>query len=824
MANKINLTLKYKGRIKDLDFDTDEIIIGRSESLKACVKDCTTLSREHLKISLIGDDLFIEDLNSRNGTYLDGIKIKAFAKEKINNQNIKIGSLDNYVEVTGKVIAITNTNLNIEKSKAASTPPVQEIKNELKEDTLIRIKKEEIKTLDETIQSLKSTLTNRESDLTQLKSEIEKIKELNEKNINIHKANLASINSKIEENEKANKELEEREKNNQIKINEQLELIKKNNLLIEQSKESLETWKSKQNAAKQENEYLEEQNLKKLEKLKNEELNLNNQFIQLNNEYKIKTEDTKKEFDDKILQLKNENNAKIETLSEEFNNFKIKNNESIELKQKEYEQNLKSININLNEATKLHESKLESLDNILVEKEKITNIKINELEDNYNKKLKQFNYDTENLESELKLLRSKIETEKEGFQKDKYKLERENQIILDKKTEQEKHLESLNEKKKKFEHQFDDFKLLITDHKNTISNLETEKNQLKSDIEQAKEQFIELEEINKNKILNCENKIKENIEKFELDISKKKKIIHDENEAQIKAWKEEYLKMREADLKELRLLKTNEELKVQKLLSESNKNLANHISSKILANKSPTDTITISSLLNILQTELENAFSLEAKEIGILNPNLKHGTRKFWIKTAVAASICVLSGYGIMYGPKFLSNKITIWKSENKQENINLMNEIRLQREKMLALHLESKENFQETYVDNVLYNDGYLEMKLNENTHKEWTIALSKFFLDELLFDDRKLVDFIPIEKALILNLSDTYKILNAKNFDANLIKMKSFEQAKNEEMWILLGGKDNWIKLRQFENKFYTQHLSTKESRVPATSNDSK
>lgn len=57
------------------DVDADELIIGRAKGNDLHVVD-DGASRAHARIIRQGDDLYIEDMNSRNGTYLNGKRIQ----------------------------------------------------------------------------------------------------------------------------------------------------------------------------------------------------------------------------------------------------------------------------------------------------------------------------------------------------------------------------------------------------------------------------------------------------------------------------------------------------------------------------------------------------------------------------------------------------------------------------------------------------------------------------------------------------------------------------------------------------------------------------
>ena len=76
------IILKFNGTVlKELKIDQDEIIIGRDEGNDIQI-DNIAVSREHAKICKGPNHYFIEDLNSTNGTFINGKKInKKFLKE-----------------------------------------------------------------------------------------------------------------------------------------------------------------------------------------------------------------------------------------------------------------------------------------------------------------------------------------------------------------------------------------------------------------------------------------------------------------------------------------------------------------------------------------------------------------------------------------------------------------------------------------------------------------------------------------------------------------------------------------------------------------------
>lgn len=85
MARLVVVSGAEKGREFELG---NSQTIGRLSSNNIALKD-TRLSRQHTRISLQGDSWWVEDLESKNGTFLNGVRIDRSRLE--DNEEIRIG-------------------------------------------------------------------------------------------------------------------------------------------------------------------------------------------------------------------------------------------------------------------------------------------------------------------------------------------------------------------------------------------------------------------------------------------------------------------------------------------------------------------------------------------------------------------------------------------------------------------------------------------------------------------------------------------------------------------------------------------------------------
>jgi pSer/pThr/pTyr-binding forkhead associated (FHA) protein len=91
---KITFTFE-DGLIKSYPIKGKSFVIGRSNKCDVCVPS-SELSREHCRVDLIGQTIYITDLNSSNGVFIDNVQVRPNTKTKYTTtQQLMMG--DTYV-------------------------------------------------------------------------------------------------------------------------------------------------------------------------------------------------------------------------------------------------------------------------------------------------------------------------------------------------------------------------------------------------------------------------------------------------------------------------------------------------------------------------------------------------------------------------------------------------------------------------------------------------------------------------------------------------------------------------------------------------------
>ena len=94
----LKISLKFHDRVlKEIENDQDKITIGRNEDNDIQINNMA-VSGNHARITRDQDDYYIEDLNSTNGTFVNGEKIR----KRILNEDDEITIGKHTIIINGK--------------------------------------------------------------------------------------------------------------------------------------------------------------------------------------------------------------------------------------------------------------------------------------------------------------------------------------------------------------------------------------------------------------------------------------------------------------------------------------------------------------------------------------------------------------------------------------------------------------------------------------------------------------------------------------------------------------------------------------------------
>jgi serine phosphatase RsbU (regulator of sigma subunit) len=121
------------GKTRTLQLDRDRFTLGRSSANELCYSEDAGLSRQHMVLERTGEIWTVRDLNSKNGTFVNGVRIDA-AHPMGPNDRITAGHLS--MEFAEKMSPAANTVIFVEggAATAASTTVVTSLEGLLSDE------------------------------------------------------------------------------------------------------------------------------------------------------------------------------------------------------------------------------------------------------------------------------------------------------------------------------------------------------------------------------------------------------------------------------------------------------------------------------------------------------------------------------------------------------------------------------------------------------------------------------------------------------------------------------------------------------------------
>jgi hypothetical protein len=134
--------------------------------------------------------------------------------------------------------------------------------------------------------------------------------------------------------------------------------------------------------------------------------------------------------------------------------------------------------------------------------------------------------------------------------------------------------------------------------------------------------------------------------------------------------------------------------------------------------------------------------------------------------------------------------------------------------------------DWRESYTGNVLYYRNYFEVMTDSVFQDQWVLRLNNLeMLRSMHLNEDDIVQFIGKERALINQLGALRQTLDAKYLDQGLEKMNQAEVQAVQEMRQVLKTEENWSTVRQIEKDFVTQFIKTRyegdKARFPSQEN---
>ncbi len=864
------IEIEFEGRNRTEYVANDVFTIGRSSDCDIHI-DSKNLSRQHMKVSLVGNEIFIEDLKSTNGCFLDGEPLEpgtliSYSTDKI----LSLGKHDD-------VILTLKAKFEIE-----SSPSKHKIKDDLKDtfskdsldlkDPPPKKAERDYKEIMHQVEILKTEIIDRaekraDKIIEEAKAESEKLTSESK-----HESEKSAAQARVNA-DKIMAEAVEQSKN----IKEQTDLA-----------DILREIEDKRNELNRVNEIITtcRENLKSLE-LKN------TQFLELeekNTELELKIKSLKRETENLFesqkdiegkISISNQDLEKI--LKEKTDVAKIlsetkSKNSELESKQSKLEKDVETL---VSKKDRL-ESQVSDLGHKQSELDKLV-IQLKEVQSNLEEKnsaFKEILIEIQNVNTDLKALKDlqlnlQTENTKQKLQIDSEqekltRLQEEYKDFLDKKTSLNTEIEDVKNQKEASVHELAELKekaqTLSKECDQKIKKATDEADLVLSQAKaKAQSEHLELVQKSKQDIIEKEESLLSHAKLQANEIIEKAKTSSNKIELELKQKHDEMLLR--AEVKAEKVLKDSQERS-----DELRDRGQAEYQKRIKEAESEADNIKVRSI-QVMDEKKKDFVELEKKRIRKSSELLKselnvllYSKLKLYLKedgedyaARVRASLeaavnsCMLSEviendeemYALLDDQVLKQQQKTInyWRytvpgvlmslvlvyfavpffkekikdesrkvaSISKQETENRIRQMDSDAKKALFEFFNPKKSneFKSTYTDRVLYTDKYAKVSLDKDYREDWILDLQTFFVDDLELSENALVPFISQEANMIRELVAQSKKINGKFIDQGISKMREIEDEFLVKLKVNLRDERDFRKIMAFQKKFFNKKV---------------
>ncbi len=194
---------------------------------------------------------------------------------------------------------------------------------------------------------------------------------------------------------------------------------------------------------------------------------------------------------------------------------------------------------------------------------------------------------------------------------------------------------------------------------------------------------------------------------------------------------------------------------------------------------------------------------------------------QYWKRMGIAAGVCFVLLMGKILFPGVYSKVGTAIGSalEIKDNTDAVVRRMLRERQLSMTFVTEQDQQFRDSYTDNILYTEGFIEMKEDVETQKVWTLGLNKFFQSELGLTEKAIVQFGSAEGRVVRELIELRANIIPAASEAGIQKMREGEAPVLNEMKFIVRSDANWQKFLAYHRNFYQKYAETFINRAPAS-----
>jgi len=800
------LTLIGPSKTQTYDIDKSEFVLGRGDSSAVPIVD-NGISREHLKVRLQDNLIQVQDLNSSNGTFVEGIKLNPMEFVPVR---------DTYTITFGN--SQSKIKLKIMEVSEQLSSEVKDIEKQTDDHPPIVV---DLSAFPKTEEDFKLSFKNVGLNLPKYKNASEHAQEIIKeaeymkhsiiKSADVYKTKIIN-ETKIQTRKATEEAYSEYQKLIDRLLDDtrrELQRLKTETEILLDDKR-LQANEEIQNMWKEHRELIRKDKEKQLEVIEKENI------IKLELSIEKMKSDMFSEKNRMITDAENEILHKKRQYQVEFENEKSEHLSRIKL----YSDELSKIQTSISESEKLYKE-----NKSLKEDSDLELIKI----------LSQLKQEKENIEFankqylELIELHKKIEGEiaqfeqiKAGWQKEQDNAAAEFAGIKagweQEQKDAEKRFEEIKavweQEQKDAEKKFEDVKSGWTaEQEHAAQHLQSIKNNWQVELDKAEKQRADHERAFTD-LSEKKDQIEEQIRYLSQTLEDSKKKAKEELDNEYKNLKsleaKKFDDYKANEIKELQKIRDNHTNAIKKFSVDLSQEIASKV--EMLAKKATNGSFDFEKNFELINSVIQVKSAIntgsESKHAEQLDDWKKRKRKENMSLISTGFAIGIVAVFVANFGYKRLNTdpvqeelaRMAIERKKNAEANVYVP---------------QKTGQYYDSYVEATLYTDNFTETYLDNDVQQEWVSYATKYFLRQWKVEEEKVIKVIANSRALVQNIEESKPTLKKDRIKQDLEKLKTMEKESITAQSDVLGTNVKYEAYKKLEKEFFSQRI---QRRAPA------
>ncbi len=179
-------------------------------------------------------------------------------------------------------------------------------------------------------------------------------------------------------------------------------------------------------------------------------------------------------------------------------------------------------------------------------------------------------------------------------------------------------------------------------------------------------------------------------------------------------------------------------------------------------------------------------------------------TLRRWEKARIMFLGCAL-GVTLILGAQHFNHLVNLDVSPLQNQIVSAIEQRKLDLERR-KFNPPQTTDYKTTYVDNVIYTDGFIEKYQSDDFQDALLQGLSPYMLRMWRLDEDKVIQLLSMSTATVKQLAEKKDHIHPDFVPQSIEKMRAFEKEAQGKMIALLGSQVRLESFKKFESQFYS------------------